>query len=228
MSTSKTHCMSNTNKHNTPQILIVAALAQESHPFVKMLESIKYLSHNCVVGSWNTFTVCVLTCGVGVRSSEALTAALLQQSSFECILNIGTCGALTNNLPVGTVCAVSSVHYRDAPAILIDRSTNCRLITVKRPIADPNIRAEHTSLADICDMEGYSIASVAQKFAPQTPLHLFKVVSDLAGKESDQALNVGGRADRVAHFKSRAKQLSSLRLLPHTQNWLVQNDGILF
>ena len=212
--------MSNIDKHNTPHVLIVAALAEESYPFIKMLHRTSHLSHNCVVGSWDKLTLSVLTCGVGFHTAEKLTSAALKQSSFDCILNVGTCGSLTEQLPIGSVCDVSSIQYKDAPTILIKSSTSCRLATVSKLVATRTAREELRQIAEICDMEAYSITSVAQKQAPQTPLHLFKVVSDLAGAESDHALNIGSMSDRITHFKTRAKQLSSLRLLPHTQAWL--------
>ena len=214
--------MSNINKHNTPHILIVAALAQESFPFIKMLHFTEQLDHNYVMGYWEELKISVLTCGVGIKPAKTRTSALLKQHSFDCILNVGTCGALNDNYPIGSLCTVSSITFEDEPSIIIQEDSSCTLVTALEVVADAQTRIQLATKADICDMEGYAIAQIVQDLTPKTPLYLFKVVSDLAGGEDDQAINLGTRSERLAVFKARTKQLSSLRLLPHTQSWLLK------
>ncbi len=213
--------MSNIDQDNPPRILIIAALAAESAPFIQMLHPLSFLSGSFAKGTWKKFSLSVLTCGVGEIAARSSTAKLLQHSSFDYILNVGTCGALQDDLPIGSICKPSRIINNDGAAIsLAELDLELTLITVTTAINTPQKRALLAPQAQICDMEAYGIAEEITLQRPKIPFSMIKVVSDLAGGEPDSAMTRGPRAERIVQFKKRAFQLSRLRLLPHVQQWL--------
>jgi adenosylhomocysteine nucleosidase len=134
----------------------------------------------------------VLLTGLGkVNAASALAATLARGPRPSYVLNLGTAGALRPGL-TGTH-LVGSVIQHDldtdflrtltgetfgAPLTLADRD-GLILATGDTFVADEVGRDRLASVADLVDMEGYALASVAAEAG--VPLRIVKHVSDDAG-----------------------------------------------
>ncbi len=107
------------------------------------------------------------------------------------IWNLGFCGALKQDLPIGSLYPIAEVEKHlflpplDPVSLQIAKnnhplislpSNGKKLITTDCPIHDPSLKA--TLNGDLVDMEGYAIAYAAERF--NKPCRLWKVVSDFA------------------------------------------------
>ncbi len=193
--------------------LLVGALGPEVLPLVGQLEGKRPVGHRLVLGRLAGARVGVLRCGVGPEEARARTAAALAAHEAAQVMSLGTCGALRQGLPVGTVVGATQLFedlrpLRDLEAVPGLAPVACT--TVRRPVVTPAARRRLAEVgADVCEMEAAAVAEAAGTRA----LTVIKVVSDLAGGSPDPALTGSGRVS-VARFKLRALRLSQRFLTP--------------
>lgn len=137
----------------------------------------------------------VLVTGVGkVRAAASLAAVLARQRPSR-LINLGTAGALRVGVQgtqiVGCVfqhdfddAAISALTGRSFGAS-IDLGTGPVLASGDAFISGGEARARLAVAADLVDMEGYAVASVAQQFGLEVTL--VKDVSDRAGENAGKA-----------------------------------------
>lgn len=132
----------------------------------------------------------VLVCGVGkVAASTALLSALAHTPREfwpSKVINVGTAGALKDGM-LGTH-VIGEVHQHDLdgraiaalcgidPTPMLSLGEGPALATGDAFISDPADRRRLAGMADLCDMEGYAVASAATKIG--LPVTLVKHVSD--------------------------------------------------
>ncbi|MGF1429365.1 nucleosidase [Kitasatospora sp. LaBMicrA B282] len=140
----------------------------------------------------------VLLTGIGkVNAAAALATVLASGPRPTEVVNLGTAGALRAGLD-GKIHQVATVLEHDLDtsvlAALTGRSqggpltvaeAGLTLATGDLFVSEPGARARLAELADLVDMEGYALASVAQRVG--VPVRLVKYVSDQAGEGADRA-----------------------------------------
>ncbi|MEV8099564.1 nucleosidase [Kitasatospora sp. NPDC085879] len=135
----------------------------------------------------------VLLTGIGkINSTAALATVLAQGARPAEVVNLGTAGALRPGL-AGTTHEIARVlqHDIDTPVLreLTGRSYGApidltdgvgpTLATGDLFVSDPAARERLAAQADLVDMEGYALATVARRAG--VPVRLVKYVSDEAG-----------------------------------------------
>ncbi len=192
--------------------LVVGALRAELAPLVLALEGARPAGPRCVAGRLAGVPVLLLRSGVGPERAAARTAALLARREVSGVLSVGTCGALVDDLPVGSV--VTAARLADEVgwdrAVLplpVGRAVN--VVTVGKPVADPAWRGRLAAAGhEACEMEAAAVA----RASGQRPVGVLKVVSDLAGRDPGDPLP-GGRLAR-ARFATRVLALVRDGLAP--------------
>ncbi|HCG46905.1 nucleosidase [Corynebacterium flavescens] len=144
----------------------------------------------------------VLITGIGtlpaaIALTEVLTAARLGDGLPDRVVNVGTAGALADGMTgVFEISQVlkhdfhleilSDIHRYLLPDVIeletSGRLPTCGLATGDAFISDSVTRAALSGRASLCDMEGYAIAAVCQRFG--VPVTLLKQVSDSANEEA--------------------------------------------
>jgi nucleoside phosphorylase len=163
--------------------LLVAAQAAEAYALAGALSARALLSPRILRGELAGMTVALLHCGVGPRRAQNATRAALTRCAPDRVLSVGTCGALVEGLPPGTVVTAACVGAAQIEPLPGLRSV--RLETVDRGVFDDARRDTLASAGfEACEMEA---AGVARAIPIPSALQVMKVVSDLAGT-----------ADRVA------------------------------
>lgn len=154
----------------------------------------------------------VLITGMGkVRAAMELTLALSSARPRE-IVNLGTAGALKASL--SGLLEVSRVIQHDLPDDVLRRlsgvsygrpltlrpETGPTLATGDAFVTDGRVRDLLAERADLVDMEGYAIASVAERFG--VPVRIVKYVSDRADEAAEAAWPEAAAAasDVLAHW----------------------------
>jgi nucleoside phosphorylase len=165
--------------------------------------------------------VALATIGVGPSKAHQNTTAAIEAWHPDRVLNLGTCGALIDDIVPGDLCCVTTV-FREGPpnrcsavatltTLTIGRPAS--IVTVDKPVNTPQRRAALAEQgAAICDMEASAIAAAAQ----DTPLSALKVVSDDAGGDPSDDVFSGALHGPIAfiRFKARAKQLVGDVIVP--------------
>jgi len=162
----------------------------------------------------------VLTCGVGEAKAHARTTAAIARWTPDRVISIGTCGALVDELAVGTVVTGTGLLRPGATTIqalcpLPDLPVAV-IATVHRAVFDPARRAALAAQgAHVVEMEASGVAQAAQ--VAGLPFHGLKVVSDQAGADPEDLVHGEAgvfSAAQVARFMARALKLSETRLAP--------------
>ncbi|GAA1137213.1 nucleosidase [Kitasatospora gansuensis] len=139
----------------------------------------------------------ILLTGVGkINASVALATVLARGERPAEILNLGTAGALRSGWEGTHEIARVLQHDLDTPVLRaltgrtygapidLDVAGGPVLATGDLFVSDPAARDRLAEQADLVDMEGYAIATVAQRAG--VPLRLVKHVSDEAGAGADR------------------------------------------
>lgn len=148
----------------------------------------------------------LLVTGIGtlpaaITLTEELCARRAQGELPERIVNIGTCGALRDEIPNG-VYEIDRVHKHDfqvvmesdiafdaLPREITPETTGlfptAQLATGDTFVEDSVTRDRIAASAGLVDMEGYAVAAVAGRFG--VPVTLLKQVSDRANEETAPA-----------------------------------------
>jgi len=138
----------------------------------------------------------ILVTGGGKVNAAIATASILSSHSPSQVVNLGTAGALVDNLTgihvIGTVTQhdlndqalfdLTGLHF-GSPITLHD--TGPVLTTGDQFIADEKTRQQLATHAHLVDMEGYAIAKAA--LAAQVPVMLVKQVSDAADNSASRS-----------------------------------------
>jgi adenosylhomocysteine nucleosidase len=196
-------------------IALVAATLREARPLIDGLAAVE--RPDAVFRTWQTRTkmgdrrqqVRLLVSGVGKVAAAAATASLICQHKVDRLINFGACGALMNRgeFRPGTLCQVIRVVEGDhlgmgerpadpvachpvktAGLPLVD------LVTIDRPLFDPERRSRLAALGQVVDMEGGAVARTAAWFG--VPCTLIKGITDPAG-DGDRDL-LRANLDRVS------------------------------
>lgn len=135
----------------------------------------------------------VLVTGIGKVNAAVAVATVLGEHSPSSVINLGTAGALRDDI-VGTcvigrviqhdldspsLFALTGLHYGE-PITLAEHGPT--LATGDAFVADAATRARLAEHASLVDMEGYAVAQAAQ--AADVPVMLVKQVSDSAGEQA--------------------------------------------
>lgn len=198
------------------RLLIVGALGAETLPFLRALRKPRPLSRRLVWGHLGGNEVAILTCGVGPDKAARRVSAALPLWSAQAVVSIGTCGALVDDLPVGSVVTATRLLEGEderPPPLPWPGAPPATVVTVREPVFSPDRREILANIgATVCEME----AAAVQRAAGDLPMFTLKVVSDLAGGAADDPPGRPSPLD-IARFKARARRLSAAHLLP----WLV-------
>lgn len=161
----------------------------------------------------------LLVTGIGtlpaaITLTEELCVRRAEGRLPERIINIGTCGALREEIPNG-VYEIDHVHKHDfnvemtsdiafdaLPREITPDTTGLfptgQLATGDTFVEDAATRDRIAQVAGLVDMEGYALAAVAHRFG--VPITLLKQISDRADEETapEWADAVAGSAEELA------------------------------
>ncbi|MCA6091241.1 nucleoside phosphorylase [Streptomyces sp. SCA3-4] len=139
----------------------------------------------------------VLLTGIGkVNATAALATVLARGERPSEIINLGTAGALRPGWEGIHEVAKVIQHDLDTPVlraltgrtygapVTLTGADGPTLATGDLFVSDPDARARLAEQADLVDMEGYALATVARREG--IPLRLIKHVSDEAGAGADR------------------------------------------
>ena len=196
--------------------LLVGALGVETLPVLRRLRGARARGARLVTGRLGGAEVAVLTCGVGPIRAERRTAEALAGFPAEAVVSLGTCGALVDELPIGSLVTAGALFREETPAGRLRAAPGIRevgLTTVSEVVWSTARRSRLATLgAAVCEMEAAGVARAAQGRA----VYAVKVVSDQAGGAPDPALASPSAVTpaAVALFKLRALRLSERTLAP--------------
>ena len=197
--------------------LLVVALPGEGWPLIRRMAGRRWLGRRLVLGRLGGMPVAVLCCGIGRESARTRTVEALRIVAPGRVLSLGTCGALVDDLPVGSaVQARAMLDCENAPDLLPLGLREVVLATVPRVVARPADRAAWAARgAEVCEMEAAGVAEAAGDL----PFAAVKVVSDLAGAKRSR-LAGWPRAVRLGAFQVLAARLVRRSLVPVLEMWL--------
>ncbi|QXD14386.1 5'-methylthioadenosine nucleosidase [Rhodocaloribacter litoris] len=169
---------------------IVFSTEEEAAPFLQKYERGRFDGLSEGETLHDDMLLVTLT-GLGKIKTTLRTERMLQHFKEDVgltrLLHIGTCTALTDRLPVGTVVAAAQVLEGDrielaAPAyprmpldVPFDDLPQGTLVTQDHLVQGQQERTYWQRIADMIDMAGYPIAYVAATHG--LPCHLIKVVT---------------------------------------------------
>lgn len=166
----------------------------------------------------------LLVTGIGtlpaaITLTEELCARRANGTLPQRIINVGTCGALRDEIPNG-VYEIDRVHKHDFnveftsdiafdafPRVITPATTGLfptgQLATGDTFVEDSGTRERIAQVAGLVDMEGYALAAVAHRF--DVPITLLKQISDRADEETapEWADAVEGSAVKLADAVER-------------------------
>jgi len=200
--------------------LWVVALVSELTPLLALLKQPRLRSHRLCVGQVQHHRVAILRCGLGPSVAAQRTRAALERIQPRSVWSVGSCGALTDQLPVGTCLTANrlvSPSGATLPVTPVRELPTHTLHTVTRPVFTPEARrASRQTGAAACEMEA---AGVARAVGDRCPVYVVKVVSDLAGGAPDPAIDAV-RAVAMARFHVRVEGLMRSEVAPHLSGWV--------
>ena len=128
--------------------------------------------------------------GMGKDAAARAVAHMVTDLEVTRVINVGICGALSAEIPVGEIRAVTRVSDgdqilagADGPAVSFccegwPGLSSSRLVTVHQPVFESDRRKTLAQQAELVDMEGLAAAEACAKYG--VPCCLLKGVSDLA------------------------------------------------
>jgi adenosylhomocysteine nucleosidase len=205
------------------RVLWVAAMRGEALALAGALRQPR-LRAGVVEGALGPHTVGLVRLGVGPRRARAGTTEAIARWAPELVINLGTCGALVDDLEEGEVLHGAALLGRSGRREL--RTLGGRtaaIVTVSQPVFQRAERARLAAMgAQACEMEADAVRAACEERG--LPLFVVKVVSDQAGAEADAALPSGeGRLPillATARFSARAFRLVRRHLAPKLPRWM--------
>ena len=154
----------------------------------------------------------VVLSGMGTQAAERATEYLIDECGATEVINVGVCGALTEDVEVEEIYRI--VAASDGDAILAEGTDEprcceagtwsslptARLATVTEPVFEPARRQRLASCADVVDMEGVAVVDLCRR--RDVPCILIKGVTDRA----DSA----GKEDILANVKPVSRRLAAV------------------
>ncbi len=210
------------------RVLWVAAMHAEALALTGVLSGLRVRGGGAE-GRVGAHHVRLVRLGVGPRRGRERTAAALDGWAPDLVLNLGTCGALVDELKRGDVLHGAALLGQGGRSELLPLSGRAMaIVTVRRPVVQREERARLAALgAQACEMEADGVRAACAERG--VPLFVVKVVSDQAGAEPDAALPVGaGRLPLLlatARFSTRAFQLVRQHLAPQLPRWMDEAAG---
>ncbi|MCP4809410.1 MAG: hypothetical protein GY913_18525 [Proteobacteria bacterium] len=197
--------------------LLAGALAAETLPLIQRVRRVRMLSHRLIEGELGGEQVAVLRVGVGPDKAERRTREAVQRWRPSHVVSFGTCGAISDDLPVGSVVGAASVRISESvsPADVLPGLRGVNLITVRRAVASASWRDELAAQGvHVCEMEASGVRAASRGLE----FHAVKVVSDLAGGGGLDLSDPGPLA--VMRFKALAALLVGEHLAPELERAL--------
>lgn len=197
-------------------LLLVGALWAETLPLARRLEGARPLSPRLLAGRLAGRPALLLTAGVGRDRAARRTARVLARAPVVAVLSFGTCGALTEDLPDGSLVTAHRIgHERGGlwPATPLPGLRAVAVATVDEVVTERPRRARLAAAGfAVCEMEALGVAEAAG----ERPLHALKIVSDQAGADASPRFDRAPLPSplKVARFQLHAFRLVEAHLLP--------------
>ncbi|RKX36966.1 MAG: hypothetical protein DRP64_17860 [Verrucomicrobia bacterium] len=140
----------------------------------------------------------VLVSGMGMEAARIAAEKLIRENGCTTIINAGVCGALNDSLERGSVHRVLSVGVDGTTGSVVLGKKGLRLVTVEKPVFQPDRKKELSKQADLVDMEGYAVARVCKEH--NISCIMVKGVTDFG--------DGNGKADIQKHIDSVSKAVA--------------------
>jgi len=199
-------------------MVILYATSAEAMPLLEKVESVQ---SECGGFKFYRFTIAgvpgeyaVIISGMGKQRAAAATECVIKKHKVDGIINVGICGALEDGLEKGALICVDRAGDGDNPGVakVYDvTSVQCQrwghlplksLLSVTKPVMNPERRAQLSHYGAIVDMEGYAVAAICVEH--DIPITMLKGVSDMAGHD--------GKAEIKENIAAISLQLAELLL----------------
>ena len=171
---------------------IVFATRTEAKPLITVLEAKLITQDPFDLFSFTINSSCqglLIISGVGRQNAQNATEFLLKNHTITDLINSGICGALKDEISIGSILTVDSVFDGD---ILLEGNSRQlptspdsqfvlpseSLATVTEPVFEPHRRSKLATRCSLVDMEGFDIVQTCREHG--VPCHLVKGVSDPA------------------------------------------------
>jgi len=160
---------------------IIAATQGEADEIVALLDAIELCDQPFVTYGFKGGSIVIS--GMGPENAARATEYLIDRHAPQMVVNLGICGALSDEMRVGEVYRITAVVEESGG------ETSCgpgswgdlppaRLASVSEAVFQADRRAALAARADVVDMEGAAVAAICG--ARSLPCCMLKGVSDLA------------------------------------------------
>jgi 4-hydroxybenzoate polyprenyltransferase len=150
---------------------------------------------------------------MGLEAARIATEKLVERGCTS-IINAGVCGALNNRLERGAVYRVSMVSMEELKAAVnVGVGFGLKkLVSVERPVFEPERKRELSKYGDLVDMEGYAVARVCEEHS--VPCILIKGVTDFGDGEGkdDIQKHIAPVSETVAEAVLKIVDAASCRI----------------
>ena len=180
------------SKSRKVDLLICAALKTEVKPLLERVKIVDYVP----IGVGHLYRVevknrefAILRTGVGTEKSAKTLRLILQEMNVRNVLNIGTCGSLSDRVSVGAPLAIKSIVDEENNRYECDMKwinkfdyewETAKLVTAREGIVSRKQKREIIRLTDasIVDMEAAALAKICGEFG----IHFsaLKIATDFA------------------------------------------------
>ncbi|MCF7848160.1 MAG: putative 4-hydroxybenzoate polyprenyltransferase [Kiritimatiellales bacterium] len=169
---------------------ILFATMEEARPFLSRGLAVQLSEKPFHVYQLENSAVVIIS-GMGRTVARKAAGELIEKGATS-IINAGVCGALVDDVERGTVFCVSSAINADEASSLVaferkDLFPSKRLVTVDRPVFQPDRKKTLSEFGELVDMEGHAVAEVCAE--RNVPCIMLKGVTDFGdhnGKEDIQ------------------------------------------
>jgi nucleoside phosphorylase len=189
---------------------VVFATEEEAQPFLQSYKRGRF--DGLVEGEvQHDDTLLVSITGTGKIKATLRTERLLQRYDLNRLIHAGTCTALSDDFPVGSVFAANQVLEGDrielaAPsyprmpvAVPFDDLAEGTLVTQDHTAKEQKEYSYWQRIADVSDMTGYAVAYVTAMHG--IPCHIVKVVAgQLQVQDEDIRKTKAAAYERMAQF----------------------------
>jgi spore photoproduct lyase len=163
-------------------IKIITALNCEAKPLIDFFK-LDYINEERMYPLYKNENISLIITGTGgINTSIANTYFLTKYNNTDFILNIGICGSLKNDIPIGKpffINKIGSPYFNKVfyPDIIINHDLSENSICTHNKVINSSTSITNTSCS-LVDMEAYYYFASSVKFLPQHKISLIKIVSD--------------------------------------------------